>query len=72
MLMQKVEMTNPRENSGVTVIMNKGMKHDLVHTILEAALAVGAGMSWWMVGNLILGDVIGLAVDMVRGGRLQG
>ncbi|WP_255458560.1 hypothetical protein [Nitrospira sp. KM1] len=39
--------------------------------ILEAALAVGAGMSWWMVGNLILGDVINLAAGVLKGGRLQ-
>lgn len=52
--------------------MKQEMKHDLMHTILEAALAVGAGMSWWVVGNLILGDVIDLVLDMMRSSRLQG
>jgi hypothetical protein len=35
--------------------------------VLEAVLAAGAGMSWWMVGNLILGDVIDLTVTVMRG-----
>lgn len=52
--------------------MKPEKKHDLLQVLLEAALAVGAGMSWWMVGNLVLGDVIHLAVNVMRGGRLQG
>ncbi|MDF0643959.1 MAG: hypothetical protein P0111_08000 [Nitrospira sp.] len=46
--------------------------HNLLQVLLEAALAIGAGMSWWMVGNLVLGDVIQLAANVMRGGRLQG
>jgi hypothetical protein len=52
--------------------MKQEMKHDLMQLVLEAVLAVGAGMSWWMVGNLILRDVIDLAAHVMREARLQG
>lgn len=52
--------------------MKRQMKRNLIQVVLEATLAVGAGMSWWMVGNLILGDVIDLAAQVMRGVRLQG